>query len=1295
MANAFDQFDEPAKNPFDQFDEPESPLPSHVMAAATTYANDPTQAKLAQQDHEGILEKFGEGFREGWGPERLGFSDQSLDWLRKKGIFSGLEDKANPFQAFNETIGVAAANGLDALTRFPQAVYRALQSAGAEAGLPRDVVSIPDAFMGSPHPTGIPKPFVKPVEIKPIEGANPIQRTIAAKTGDPLIDAVLEHPTVKQVIDNPVVDDSHSVPNSWGGSEPIENPTVYRDKDFPKQITVDGKTIDTAEPAAVHENTEQFAMERMMAGGMDRATALKVAFWEFGEKAEDAWYTAHGMDPAKVEAALKPYVDAIAARKAEPASPLDRLRPAYDDVVKGQGGISSIYISDLIAKSGLSKEQVHDIIREAARNGEVSINRSATAEGSLTSEQMAGALRVPGDETPYHTVRFRQDTQRGIPPDLFKDTYPNGDPAKAAPGPIDKPTPEEVQRGRAILAQSMAEEVSKNAVSLSEARGLGVIGPEKEPVTTGSPAEKAAKSIPAEGVKDEKVTQEVGTAKDAWRQRFDESVGKLKTGEEIKQLIKDAADAQEDFPAARAGDVPLQHVEQIADAAGVDPASINARGLGRQFKTDIEVRLAYQAMISLTEKVKEAARNHKTEPTEQSRIALQEALMRRDLAVEQVVGFRAEWGRVGNTIQEFMERVKNQEQLGEFLNEQGRGRTPKDLDKIANMVEAMDRGGGNVGGLLNDARKVDWKDKLFWYWQNQLISGWLTHTKYAAANATYLAWNRGVITPLARAMDVRSLSDVGHIPLEALSGIAGSISATPHAFMTALRSVKTGLRVPLEGEIELARLATERGEPAPKFAAKPFTPNQRPIAGTLGRIIGAPGDAANAIHTFFRIIGYEGEMQAQAYRAAQLEGHNPLTAQFWDRQAQIRANATEDMMQQGIDVANKGTFIQESGKVAKAVQRATREIPVLRWIFPFTHIPFNLMKATVESTPFAVLGPEARAELMGERGKQVQHTAIARMVAGSALMGWFVNKALNGEATGDYPNDPKDRDLWKLQGKQPNSILINDKWVSFNKFGPIGDLAGIGATLGQAIPHLKSEDDEEMTKATAYLAQAAGRIITDEVGMMSVQMMFEAQKDDKALRTFIASWTSSFAPASSFMGQTASFMDPDMRQAKTIIDGLKYRIPGERQTLLPKRDWSGNPVPNPQYGNLLRQTQAQADPIDLEMARLGIHPTPPSDRIGGVKLPPNMYDKYHAMSAPLTRQMLGGLVNSEGWNDLPPVVREDVIHKTIAAARKSAASALQGAYAGSDTDIIKQGIENKVNKITGVKPTKLQDVPLP
>lgn len=47
-----------------------------------------------------IMKAFGEGFGEGFGPDRLGLSKESTEWLSKSGIFapSGQKHYENPFQ---------------------------------------------------------------------------------------------------------------------------------------------------------------------------------------------------------------------------------------------------------------------------------------------------------------------------------------------------------------------------------------------------------------------------------------------------------------------------------------------------------------------------------------------------------------------------------------------------------------------------------------------------------------------------------------------------------------------------------------------------------------------------------------------------------------------------------------------------------------------------------------------------------------------------------------------------------------------------------------------------------------------------------------------------------------------------------------------------------------------------------------------------------------------------------------------------------------------------------------------
>jgi hypothetical protein len=107
---------------------------------------------------EPVMNAMGQGFREGWGPDRWGMSEENVKWLSKVGIYApeGATSYSNPFQAMNELLGETIARTGEAFSRGLPAAYRAAQSAAVEAGVNRDIASIPDAFMGSPHPTGRP-----------------------------------------------------------------------------------------------------------------------------------------------------------------------------------------------------------------------------------------------------------------------------------------------------------------------------------------------------------------------------------------------------------------------------------------------------------------------------------------------------------------------------------------------------------------------------------------------------------------------------------------------------------------------------------------------------------------------------------------------------------------------------------------------------------------------------------------------------------------------------------------------------------------------------------------------------------------------------------------------------------------------------------------------------------------------------------------------------------------------------------------------------------------------------------
>lgn len=646
---------------------------------------------------------------------------------------------------------------------------------------------------------------------------------------------------------------------------------------------------------------------------------------------------------------------------------------------------------------------------------------------------------------------------------------------------------------------------------------------------------------------------------------------------------------------------------------------------------------------------------------------------------------------------------------------------PRNREDLIQMAKAIaDLDDKDAAKVLSDARNKP-PGAIYWTWVQGLISGIVTHTKYLGANELFALMQHGVETPLAAAIgkikQVAGVANDGDRYLfgESAAGLWGHISAVPGAFMAAARAIKNDMSMPSASETiaferALARnkelaAAGEKTEKIPmplqRANERSGQPSERPPIFTsegalgetgqvLGNILSIPGRSAKGIHTFFRILGEESSLRAQSYRKAVNEGASPMDA-LATRQADIAANATEEMHNKAVEDGYYGTFMGEMSESAKRFQRWSKNSPVGKWIFPFTHIPRAILEANIERIPgFNMMKQETRDNMLGKNGGAKQDMAIARMVAGSAVLGYFSMKYLSGQATGDYPTDPKERDKWRLQGKTPNAMLVGDHWVSTNKFGPAGSIANLGANFGAVINELQSGDDEKMSKAVWLAAETAYHFVGDEVGFQSLANLFDAMHDENKATSVAATSVSSLMPFSSLSSQTASIMDPNMRQVKTLLDGLKYRVPGLRETLLPKRDWSGQSVPNPQYGNIVRQSQVNTDPVDNEMAALGVHAAPPQDRIRGVKLPPQMYDTYQATAGPFTRSVLNSFVQQPGWYNLPPGVRAEAFQKAISATRGAAAATIQMRY----PQLIQQGIDTKTAKISGDKPpAKLADQP--
>jgi hypothetical protein len=886
-------------------------------------------------------------------------------------------------------------------------------------------------------------------------------------------------------------------------------------------------------------------------------------------------------------------------------------------------------------------------------------------------------------------------------------------------------------------------------LKIAEARDLGVIGPPKPDLSNLSPADRAAAEVPpppriaaaARGGASDSVSEPVGGPEKAGNIRLDQ----IGINADAKDVILDAAKNNDDFNQARAGNVPLAQVESLSGASGVPSEVLTGNdGLGRLMHNDAVVRTWLQAFHQASDEIADQMATVARTGDEADVADLRDMTLRFQHMQEQVSGLTAEAGRTLGVFREFYANKGKAEAIGKLIKDNP-GLDADSLKKLADAGRGLDK--DQVPRFLRDSREPTFWDKYLYYWTNALISGPVTHLKYIGANAAFGAYEAAVVTPIAGALGaarrflnrtdftpafrdsesgsiLKAGRDEDHAALaerheirqpsnqyetgyvdrkgdfhteeeaaaaeqkaregvyagEAAARTWGLLAGTPDALKAAWTAAKNNVMTPFENEVAGKQV-------------NPLTQTRpSPIGGKLGFALGIPGRSAAGIHSFFRFLGYRAEIEAQAYRGAAKEGLSPLGDAFWQRRATLADQPTEAMMNAGIENGNHLTFIGEQGSFGKLMNTVANWSPSgpggvqpFKLIMPFTHIPGQILRAGLEQTPAAFLDEKMRGDLLGRNGAVAADTARARLVAGGAVSGMVANWAVNDTLTGYGPTDPSERARW-LRTHEPYSVRLGGWWYSYNKFGPIGDLIGVTANLVEVGPKMA---EGEYGQAAGKVIKATSRMLEDEVGMQGLKNLMDAMDDpDNKMGRFVSGQAASNLPYSSLLRQTASFNDPYMREAKTFVDQLRYATPWARQDLLPKRDWLGEPMDNPGYRSIIRQRPVNADPVDAAVAQLrGFKPAPPQDRIGGVKLPPKMYDEYQATAGAMTRAGLEVMVRAPGWGEIPPGIREQIIHSTVEKARQTAGSMMQAKH----PELIMQGLSDRQDKITGTKPGKLQD----
>lgn len=250
------------------------------------------------------------------------------------------------------------------------------------------------------------------------------------------------------------------------------------------------------------------------------------------------------------------------------------------------------------------------------------------------------------------------------------------------------------------------------------------------------------------------------------------------------------------------------------------------------------------------------------------------------------------------------------------------------------------------------------------------------------------------------------------------------------------------------------------------------------------------------------------------------------------------------VFRQALDPLNKsgqGVVLSQIDKLTTAVYEL-RNVPGVKWFIPFVQTPMNILKQGLEFSPFGV------TTLIGNTNKIEQ---LSKATAGSMVFMGAGYIAAKGDSTWALPRDKKERDYFYASGRQPYSIKIGDKWVSYSRLGPLA----YPIALAAAIKHYTEDDPKAITKSdlekiSSVMAGMAG-FLSDQSYIEGIGNLVDAaQGDEEAIAKAASQLPSQLIPLSSLQRWVADFVDPVFRKSQpglsteAIIQNLKKGIPG-------------------------------------------------------------------------------------------------------------------------------------------------------
>jgi hypothetical protein len=743
----------------------------------------------------------------------------------------------------------------------------------------------------------------------------------------------------------------------------------------------------------------------------------------------------------------------------------------------------------------------------------------------------------------------------------------------------------------------------------------------------------------------------------------------LNLPEDVATVLREAADRNENFMAARRGVMSDAQALDLADALGMDASNLNMRKIGEAFNAE-EILAARKLLIQSAQTVRDSMAKAAS-GTDADVMAYGEAKSRHQMIQEQVAGITAEAGRALRAFRS-LDGMKEAQELGALL-EQSTGKTLYQLRREAQLGMELDTP-QKISKFVNDSKRATFKDMVMEFWINALLSGPMTHVKNMIGNFVVALNSVAETAGAAGVGKIRQVIAGGEEGVtigEAKARAFGLMQGAQDGIIAAKNAFKN------EESFTTAQTIEQRKfQSIPSYKVNLFG-NEVEIGGKQVRL---PGRLLTAEDEFFKAIASRQELNVIAYREASklgLEGDA-----FAAKVADIVTNPTDEQMLAAKKNAEYQTFTKALGPAGRAAQNWTNSHVFFKFIVPFLRTPINLLKYAGERSPFGLLSEKVRDNISGKNGVVAKDTQIARLAMGTMLTVAIGKLVAEGMVTGGGPSDPKQRAALMLTGWRPYSIKIGDMYHSYDWADPFSTNMGISADLMEAYK-VAGEDDAELSKIGSGLLASISKNIMGKASLRGASDIIQAVTDpDRYGPKYVQNLAGTVVP--SVVAQTARAMDPVQRETRTALDSIISRLPFLRERLFPKRDIWGEPIVSegslgPDMISPIRISTFNNDPVNKALVDLRVGPSKLDRKIRGVDLTDQQYDDFSRVAGRMAKMRLNAIVGQPGFDNAPDNIQKNLIETTIKTARETARTMIMM----QNPSIVKDAMDAKLEKIRG------------